>query len=139
MNGRPMRKDLPARPTDRIEDYIYTVRGQRVILDADLAALYGVTTKRLNEQGGQTQCRSDSHDDFVFQLTAEELESIRLPNLVPVPNRWNMRPFHRSIAILGISGMRLRSTARSCAANVLNSPRAAQMSVVHCASIRADA
>jgi len=37
-------------PIERIEDQIHTVRGKRVMLDADLARLYGVTTSRLNEQ-----------------------------------------------------------------------------------------
>jgi hypothetical protein len=65
-----MKHDLPARRTDRIEECIYTVRGQRVMLDADLARLYGVTTKRLNEQVKRNRERFP--DDFLFQLTQEE-------------------------------------------------------------------
>jgi hypothetical protein len=66
-----MKEDLPARRTDRIEECIYTVRGQRVMLDADLAAVYGVTTKRLNEQVKRNSDRFP--DDFLFQLTQEEV------------------------------------------------------------------
>ena len=55
---------------DRIEPLIQTIRGQNVILDHDLAALYGVPTKRLNEQVRRNRERFP--DDFLFQLTAEE-------------------------------------------------------------------
>ncbi|MBN1422428.1 MAG: ORF6N domain-containing protein [Planctomycetes bacterium] len=46
------------------------LRGHRVVLDPDLAKLYGVTTKRLNEQGKRNPDRFP--EDFMFQLTAEE-------------------------------------------------------------------
>ena len=51
---------------------IHSVRNQRIILDADLAGLYGVPTKRLNEQVKRNSSRFPS--DFVFRLTAEEAE-----------------------------------------------------------------
>jgi hypothetical protein len=57
-----------------IEQRIYTIRGVRVILDADLAALYGVTTKRLNEQFRRNRNRFP--EDFAFQLTTEELKAL---------------------------------------------------------------
>jgi hypothetical protein len=53
----------------RIAAAIHEVRGHRVMLDADLAALYGVTTKRLNEQVKRNRDRFP--DDFMFVLTAE--------------------------------------------------------------------
>jgi ORF6N domain len=59
----------------KIERRIYSIRGVRVILDADLAALYGVSTKRLNEQFRRNRKRFP--DDFAFQLTAEEASSLR--------------------------------------------------------------
>ena len=59
----------------KIERRIYSVRGVRVILDADLAVLYGVSTKRLNEQFQRNRKRFP--DDFAFQLTAEEASSLR--------------------------------------------------------------
>src|SRR2546429_250844 len=51
---------------------ILVLRGQRIILDRDLAAIYGVTTKRLNEQVKRNAERSP--EDFMFQLTPEEAE-----------------------------------------------------------------
>ena len=54
----------------RIESRIHVIRGLRVMLDVDLAALYGVQTKRLNEQVKRNRDRFPS--DFLFQLTAEE-------------------------------------------------------------------
>jgi len=54
---------------DQIEPLILTIRGQKVLLDSDLAALYGVPTKRLNEQVRRNRERFP--DDFMFQLTAE--------------------------------------------------------------------
>ncbi|MEJ0000554.1 MAG: ORF6N domain-containing protein [Verrucomicrobiota bacterium] len=56
--------------TDNILQLIHTVRGQRVILAADLARLYRVQTKRLNEQIRRNRQRFPS--DFVFQLTRVE-------------------------------------------------------------------
>ncbi len=58
-----------------IESAIYLLRGQRMMLDSDLASIYGVTTKRLNEQLKRN--RSRFPDDFAFQLTAEELTNLR--------------------------------------------------------------
>lgn len=54
---------------------IRTLRDQRAILDSDLAALYGVETKRFNEQIKRNLNRFPR--DFMFQLTADELESLR--------------------------------------------------------------
>ncbi len=45
-----MPKDLSLIPVERIERLILLIRGQKVMLDSDLAELYGVATKRLNEQ-----------------------------------------------------------------------------------------
>ena len=54
----------------RIESRIQVIRGLRVMLDVDLAALYGVPTKRLNEQVKRNRDRFPS--DFLFQLTQEK-------------------------------------------------------------------
>jgi ORF6N domain len=54
---------------------ILTIRNQKVVLDSDLAAVYGVTTKRLNEQFRRNRKRFP--EDFAFQLTADEFESLR--------------------------------------------------------------
>lgn len=60
---------------ERIESRILLVRGQKVILDADLAALYEVETKALNRAVRRNRDRFP--DDFMFQLTAEELADLR--------------------------------------------------------------
>ena len=54
-------------PLERIENKILLMRGMKVILDRDLAMLYGVPTKRLNEQVKRNIRRFP--DDFMFQLT----------------------------------------------------------------------
>src|SRR5688572_357834 len=62
-------------PTSYLERRIYLVRGQKVMLDEDLAALYGVPTKRLNEQVRRNQRRFPK--DFMFRLTPIESRSLR--------------------------------------------------------------
>jgi len=58
-----------------IKKAIFMIRGQRVMLDSDLATLYGVTTKRLNEQVRRNASRFPA--DFMFQLDEEEAGSLR--------------------------------------------------------------
>jgi len=60
---------------ERIENLILTVRGQRVMLDSDLAKIYGVTTKRLNEQLRRNLAKFPK--DFAFQLTPQESANLR--------------------------------------------------------------
>lgn len=60
---------------DSLESKIYFLRGRRVMLDSDLAFLYGVPTKRLNEQVRRNTQRFP--EDFMFQLTQEEFDHIR--------------------------------------------------------------
>jgi len=55
---------------EQIESRIFVIRGQKVMLDADLAELYGVETRRLNEQVRRNSERFP--EDFMFQLTDEE-------------------------------------------------------------------
>jgi dimeric dUTPase (all-alpha-NTP-PPase superfamily) len=62
-------------PIDVIEKKILFINGQKVLLDSDLAALYGVTTKRLNEQVRRNLKRFPM--DFMYQLSEEEFESLR--------------------------------------------------------------
>lgn len=57
-------------PLERIERSILLIRGHKVMLDADLAALYEVTTRRLNEQVRRNIARFPA--DFMFQLTRED-------------------------------------------------------------------
>jgi ORF6N domain len=62
-------------PADRVSRVILTVRGENVMLDADLARLYGVPTKALNRAVKRNQERFP--EDFMFQLTKEEAEDLR--------------------------------------------------------------
>lgn len=57
----------------RIEERIYIVRGHRIMLDRDLAKIYGVSTGRLNEQVKRNRARFP--DDFMFRLTQGETEN----------------------------------------------------------------
>jgi len=69
------KKTATSAAIEAIAGRILVLRGQRVMLDADLAALYGVTTKRLNEQVRRNLSRFP--DDFVFRLTDQELANLR--------------------------------------------------------------
>ncbi len=73
---------MPARksviPMERIDHAIYLIRGQKVMLDADLALLYGVPTKSLNLAVKRNLERFP--DDFMFRLTAEEFGRLRFQN-----------------------------------------------------------
>jgi ORF6N domain len=61
-------------PVEHIAHSILVLRGQKVLLDAELAALYGVTTKRLNEQVKRNAERFP--EDFLFRLTPAEVEAL---------------------------------------------------------------
>jgi hypothetical protein len=66
-------KTLPA--VRHVENLIHVIRGQKVMLDADLAELYEVPTKRLNEAVRRNLDRFP--EDLMFQLTAKEADSLR--------------------------------------------------------------
>lgn len=76
-------------PDEIVMNKILLIRGKKVMVDKDLAELYGVPTKRLNEQVKRNQKRFP--EDFMFQLTAEEKEEVvakcdHLKNLKYSPN-----------------------------------------------------
>jgi len=103
-------------PIERVQKVILLIRRERVILDADLAALYGVSTKRLNEQVKRNRSRFPA--DFMFQLTADEKAEVvancdHLRRLKFSPNLPYVFTEHGTIM----------------AANVLNSERAVHASV----------
>ena len=124
-------------PTERIEQAIFLVQGQKVILDGDLARIYGVPTKRLNEQVKRNRKRFP--DDFAFQLTAAEFASLRLQfaiaSLQPIDSHQENQ--NRSQIATGSQKHRdprflpyaFTEHGAIMAANVLNSRRAVQMSV----------
>lgn len=67
-------------PTDRIQALILMVRGHRVLLDRDLAVLYGVETKALNQAVRRNRDRFPP--DFMFQLTADEVAELNRSQIV---------------------------------------------------------
>lgn len=104
-------------PLERIEGLIYLIRGKKVILDSDLAKIYGVETARLNQQMQRNIERFP--EDFVFQLTKEEFEILML---------------HFATSKIGRGGRRklpyvYTEHGALMAASVLNTPLAVQMSV----------
>lgn len=60
---------------DQIQNMIYVIRGQKVMIDSDLAKLNGVETKRLNEQVRRNLDRFPG--DFMFELSREEHEDLK--------------------------------------------------------------
>src|SRR4030065_1303489 len=74
MNNK-MAKDKSLIPVERIERAILLIRGHKVMLGYDLAELYGVTTKRLNEQVRRNLSRFP--EDFMFQLAESETHLLR--------------------------------------------------------------
>jgi len=105
-------------PVERIERAILSIRGEKVMLDSDLAELYGVETKRLNEQVRRNLHRFPR--DFMFQLTAEEAESLRSQFATSNEGRGGRRYLPYAFSEHGALML----------ANVLNSERAAQTSVM---------
>ncbi len=117
-------------PEQGIDNLIRGIRGQKVILDSDLARVYGVTTKRLNEQFRRNRSRFPK--DFAFQLTAEEVTNLRSQNATASRSRIILRSQNATSSSHG--GRRYRPyvfTEHGAlqAANILNSARAVQMSV----------
>ncbi|HEY4485560.1 MAG TPA: ORF6N domain-containing protein, partial [Nitrospiria bacterium] len=73
-------------PIERIEKRILFLRGQKVMLDADLARIYGVATKVLNQAVKRNRERFP--EDFMLQLTREEVEHLqRSRSQTATPNR----------------------------------------------------
>lgn len=100
-----------------VESRILIVRRQRVILDSDLAELYGVTVKRLNQQVNRNQERFPA--DFMFQLTSTEDKALRLQIATSKKGRGGRRYLPYAFTEHGAI----------MAATVLNSARAVEMSV----------
>lgn len=66
--------------TDSIQNRIYTIRGVQVMLDSDLAQMYQVETRALNQAVSRNRERFP--DDFMFQLTSEEWENLKSQNVI---------------------------------------------------------
>jgi ORF6N domain len=105
-------------PAQDITRAILVLRGQRVLLDAELATLYGVTTKRFNEQVKRNRERFP--EDFMFQLTAEEAQRSR-SQFATLNSGRGQNIKYRPYAFTEHGAI--------MAATILNSPRAVEMSV----------
>jgi hypothetical protein len=103
---------------DQIEPLIHEIRGQKVVLDSDLAMLYGVETKALNRAIKRNPERFPS--DFMFQLTAEEFDSLRCQSGTLKTGRGQHRKYLPYV---------FTEHGAFMAASVLNSPRAVEVSV----------
>jgi len=112
-----MKKETVAYTTVDITTLIVTVRGKKVILDRDLAALYGVPTFRFNEAVKRNRNRFP--EDFMFQLTRDEAASLTSQFAMSKPGRGGRRTLAYAFTEHGTV----------MAANILRSPKAIQMSV----------
>ncbi len=86
-------KTLEMVSTDLIESLVYTIRGQQVMLDVDLAHLYGYEVKRLNEQVKRNKERFP--EDFMFRLTEEEVPDSLRSQFATLNEDGNRRGAHR--------------------------------------------
>ena len=111
-----MREEIKA--TSIRLDRILFLRGQRIVLDEDLAAVFGVSTKRLNEQIRRNLARFP--EDFLFQLSDQEVSDLRSQFATSKEGRGGRR--YKPYAFTEHGAV--------MAANVLNSPIAIQASVV---------
>jgi len=105
-------------PDQVVERRILLARGQKVLLDSDLASLYGVTTKRLNEQVKRNIDRFP--EDFMFQLTADEHDALRSQIATLKTGRGQHRKYPPFV---------FTEHGAIMAASVLNTSQAIEMSV----------
>ena len=113
-----MEKEPGQAPVVDLSQRIRIIRGQRVLLDSDLASLYGVTTKRLNEQVRRNGDRFPA--DFLLELSNQELASLRSQIATLKTGRGGHRKY---------LPMAFTEHGAVMAATILNSPQAAAMSV----------
>lgn len=102
---------------ESVQHLIHTIRGLRVMLDADLAELFDIPTKRFNEQVKRNIARFP--EDFLFQLTLREFESLRSQNATSKEGRGGRRYLPHAFTEHGAI----------MAATILNTPRAIEMSM----------
>ncbi len=111
-------KSQPLAPMKRIESMILLVRGHKVMLDADLAQLYGVETRALNQAVKRNKKRFPR--DFMFPLTRDEIKRIS-QSVTSSPGRARLR-FSKSVTAFTEHGVAMLSS-------VLNSERAVQVNI----------
>jgi phage regulator Rha-like protein len=119
--------------TDQLGQLIYEIRGERVMLDSDLASIYGVETKALNRAVKRNRSRFPK--DFVFQLSENEWKNLKYQIGTSSSNRkYQSLRYQIGTSSLSHGGRRsppyvFTEHGAIMAANVLNSRRAVQMSV----------
>ena len=118
MTGKRSHTAAVSLPAERIAQSILLIRGHKVMLDADLAELYGVPTKRLNEQVKRNAARFP--EDFMFRLTPAEVEALNRSQFATGSQK-HRDPRFPPHAFTEHGAIQ--------AANVLNSDQAAEMSV----------
>jgi len=105
-------------PVELVERRIHLIRGQKVMLDRDLAELYQVSTKRLNEAVGRNPSRFP--EDFMFRLTAEEGESLRSQIATSNEGRGGRRYLPYAFTEHGVAMLSaVLKSARAVAMNIL--------------------
>ena len=104
-------------PQASIERRIISIRGYKVMLDADLADIYGVSTKRLNEQVKRNRKRFP--EDFMFQLTKEEMQNWVSQSVIPNRIKMGIRIPPLAFAEQGVAML----------SSVLNSDRAIMVNI----------
>ncbi len=127
MSRAPKSPALPSAPLDSLEPIIHTIRGERVILDADLARLYGVGTRVLKQAVRRN--REKFPPDFMFELTraeASHLQRALNPEDVILRSQIVTLKHGRHVKHLPFA---FTEHGALMAANLLNSPQAVQMSV----------
>lgn len=115
---------------ESVAQRILLIRGQKVMLDADLAELFGVPTKRFNEQVKRNLDRFPA--DFMFQLTEDEHEYLR--SQIVTSNKYESLRSQIATSKTGRGGRRyvpyvFTEHGAIMAATILNSPKAVEMSV----------
>ena len=119
MTGTPAKYDA-----EKLQDRILTIREQKVILDADLATIYGVATKVLNQAVKRNADRFPP--DFLFQLSPQEVADMR--SLIVTASRSQSVTLKRGHNIKYLP-YAFTEHGAIMAATVLNSPQAVEMSV----------
>ena len=96
---------------------IYPIRGKKVMLDRDLAEMYGVETRRLNEQVKRNEKRFPA--DFMFQLTEQELEEWKSQNATSTKEKMGLRKLPNVFTEQGVAML----------SSVLNSETAIEVNI----------
>ena len=111
-----MAKPQPVIPVERIASRIYLIRGEKVMLDSDLAEMYRVRTSALNQQVSRNSDRFP--EDFAFRLTAEEFESLMSQIVISNAGRGGRRKLPMVFTEQGVA--MLSSVLRSGRAAAVN-------------------